>query len=400
MTASASPTPTSYGNAVLLSVSGLPGDATGTVSFTSGGTTLCTASLPTPSCDTSSTLGVGTYNVTANYPGDTNYDATSAPTSFTITRSSGYLMSVSAAPSSTPYGNAVVLSASGLPGDATGTVSFKVGTTTLCTASLPTPSCDTSSRLAPAAYSVTAIYSGDTNYVGASAATSFTITKSSAYSMSASASPGSTPYGNAVLLTASGLPLDATGTVSFASGAITLCSTTLPAISCDTTSSLGVGAYEVIAAYSGDNNYNGSSAATSFTITKSSGYSMSASATPSSTSHGSSVALLASGLPGGASGTVTFTTGATTLCSASVLAGAASCPTGRCQLQRVLCRNELHDHAVLGLLDDRLGEPNLDLLRQPRHTVGLGTAHRCDRHSELHVGYHDIVHREPADDQL
>jgi hypothetical protein len=89
MTASASPTPTSYGNAVLLSVSGLPGDATGTVSFTSGGTTLCTASLPTPSCDTSSTLGVGTYNVTANYPGDTNYDATSAPTSFTITRSSG-----------------------------------------------------------------------------------------------------------------------------------------------------------------------------------------------------------------------------------------------------------------------------------------------------------------------
>jgi hypothetical protein len=236
-------------------------------------------------------------------------------------------MSVSAAPSSTPYGNAVVLSASGLPGDATGTVSFKVGTTTLCTASLPTPSCDTSSRLAPAAYSVTAIYSGDTNYVGASAATSFTITKSSAYSMSASASPGSTPYGNAVLLTASGLPLDATGTVSFASGAITLCSTTLPAISCDTTSSLGVGAYEVIAAYSGDNNYNGSSAATSFTITKSSGYSMSASATPSSTSHGSSVALLASGLPGGASGTVTFTTGATTLCSASVLAGAASCPT-------------------------------------------------------------------------
>ncbi|MGA3214360.1 MAG: Ig-like domain repeat protein [Acidimicrobiales bacterium] len=327
MTASALPTPTSYGNAVLLSVVGLPGDATGMVSFSSGGTALCTAELPSSSCDTSSTLAVGSYPVTATYSGDGNYDPSASTTSFVITQSSNYTMLAAAAPGVNAYGNAVSLSASGFPSQATGTVNFKVGTTTLCSASLPAPSCNTSSTLAPGGYSVTAIYSGDANYEGASASTSFTITKSSAYLMLASATPSSTPYGNAVSLSASGLPNAATGTVSFAAGGVTLCSASLQASSCATSSALGVGTYDVTATYSGDSDYNGSSALTSFTITKSSDYLMSASSLPSTTPHGDSVTLEAVGLPGDASGTVSFTSGATTLCSASVLAGATSCPT-------------------------------------------------------------------------
>ena len=327
MTASASPSTTSYGNSVSLSVSGLPGNATGTVSFSSGTTTLCVATLPALSCDSSATLAPSAYPVTATYSGDADYDGATAGTSFTVTKSSAYTMTASATPSTTTYANAVLLAASGLPANATGTVSFASGTTTLCVATLPALSCDSSATLAPSTYPVTATYSGDADYDGATALTSFTVTKSSAYSMTASASPSTTSYGNSVSLSASGLPGDATGTVSFSSGTTTLCVATLPDLSCDTAATLAPSTYPITATYSGDVNYDGATAGTSFTVTKSAGYSMSASAAPSLTGYGNSVALLAAGLPLGATGTVSFTSGSTTLCTATLFSGAASCPT-------------------------------------------------------------------------
>lgn len=50
---------------------GLSG-ATGKVTFTSGGKTLCVATIRSgrASCETSSRLGAGTYQVVATYPGD------------------------------------------------------------------------------------------------------------------------------------------------------------------------------------------------------------------------------------------------------------------------------------------------------------------------------------------
>ena len=56
MTESAAPASIPYGTSDTLSVSGLPGGATGTVTFTSGGSTLCVATLPATSCSTSATL--------------------------------------------------------------------------------------------------------------------------------------------------------------------------------------------------------------------------------------------------------------------------------------------------------------------------------------------------------
>src|SRR5208283_4080866 len=78
LTASVTPASTAYGNGVAVSVAGMPADATGTVTFTSGATTLCTVSLPTLSCNTSSTLAPATYPVTATYSGDGNYDGATA----------------------------------------------------------------------------------------------------------------------------------------------------------------------------------------------------------------------------------------------------------------------------------------------------------------------------------
>ena len=326
LTASATPSSTGYGNDVLVAVAGMPADATGTVVFTSGASTLCTVSLPTLGCDTSSTLAPATYPV----PLPTQATATTrAPRwrrSFTITKSSAYTMTASASPSSTTYANAVSLGGSGLPANATGTVTFASGDDDTLHGDDPDAQLRHLGGARRRDLPVTATYSGDTNYNGATAGTSFAITKSSAYTMTASASPSTTTYPNAVSLSVAGLPGNATGTVTFKSGTTTLCTATVATLNCSTSASLAPASYPVTATYSGDSNYLGSSATTSFTITKSSSYSMSASANPSTTSYGNSVSL---GFRASRQrhGTVSFGSGTTTLCVATL--PALSCDTSR-----------------------------------------------------------------------
>ncbi len=329
MTESASPPSIGFGSQDTLSVTGLPIGATGTVTFTSGGSTLCAAPLPANSCQTATTLATGVYPVTATYSGDSNYKGTTATgASFTVTRTDPSFTE-SAAPSSVPYGTADTLSVTGLPADATGTVTFTSGGSTLCVATLPTTSCDTSSTLDPAAYPVTANYSGDSNYNPATATgASFVVTRADT-AMTESAAPASIPYGSQDTLSVTGLPVDATGTVSFSSGGSPLCTATLPAISCQTSSTLVPGTYPVTATYSGDSHNNGTTAGSaSFVVTKADPP-FTESAAPASIPYGTADTLSAAGLPGGATGTVTFTSGASTLCVAAL-------PTISCQTSMTL----------------------------------------------------------------
>jgi hypothetical protein len=322
---SAAPASVPYGTADTLSVTGLPAGAGGTVTFSSGSTTLCTTMLPAMSCNTSTSLGPGTYDVTATYSGDSNNNsATATGASFTVT-TAGTSMTESAAPASIPYGAQDTLSVAGLPGAATGTVTFTSGSATLCTAPLPAPSCQTSMTLSPGAYSVTATYPGDSNYDSTNATgASFTVTKATT-AMIESAAPAAIPYGMQDTLSVTGLPVDVTGTVIFVSGTATLCTATLPATSCQTSATLPPATYPVTATYSGDGNYDSTTAnGATFTVTTAP-VSMTESASPATIVHGATDTLSASGLPGGATGTVTFTSGSTTLCVATL--PATSCPT-------------------------------------------------------------------------
>ena len=148
------------------------------MTFTSGGSTLCIAALPATSCDTPTSLAPGTYPVTATYSGDSNYNgATVGGAGFVVTKADT-AMTESAAPASIAYGAQDTLSVAGLPGDATGSVTFASGGSTLCVAPLPAISCQTATTLAPGTYPVTAIYSGDANYNGTTAGgASFVVTK-------------------------------------------------------------------------------------------------------------------------------------------------------------------------------------------------------------------------------
>ena len=226
------------------------------------------------SCTTAE-LPAGSYSpVTATYSGDANYVGSTATADFTVVPAATSL-TASAGPTSTTYGNTVTLSASGLPADATGAVSFtdQAGGA-LCTGgpvSAGEASCTTAALPAGDYSPVTATYSGDTNYLGSTAMTEFTVTQA-ATSFTASAGPSSTAYGNTVSLSASGLPTDATGTVSFTDqGGNLFCTAgqiSAGSASCST-AELPAGDYSpVTATYTGDGNYLGSTATTEFTITQ------------------------------------------------------------------------------------------------------------------------------------
>jgi hypothetical protein len=173
-------------------------------------------------------------------------------------------LNVSATPSIQSYGNSVQLSASVMPSGATGTVTFTNTTTAtvLCgpvTASAGAASCSTSNSLVPDIYPVTATYSGDSNYVGSTATTSFTVAAPSgrtptSVALSSSANPSQvgtqvtytatvspTPDGGTVGFTDSGSAISGCESVSLSSGSAT----------CEVTYSSG-GTHGIEVNYSGD----------------------------------------------------------------------------------------------------------------------------------------------------
>jgi large repetitive protein len=324
-TADATPSTVTYGTAVTLAENGLDPTATGTVSFDSGGTTLCTATLPATSCDTTTTVAVGSYPVTATYSGDGNFAGSAATTSFSVTQLPT-AVSASASPASVEFGTPTTLKESGLPGAATGTVTFTTGGTTLCTVTLGSGNtCATPVSLVVGTYPVTATYSGDATHLGSTDTTSFAVTKQTT-SFTAGALPSSLQYGNPTTLGENGLPTDATGTVTFTSGGVTLCTLNLATdTTCVTSASLDPAHYPVTATYSGDANHTGSSDTTAFDVVTAPAP-FTATATPGSVAYGNAVTLKATSLPVGATGTVTFTSGTTTLCSVNLTSG-TSCLT-------------------------------------------------------------------------
>jgi len=213
----------------------------------------------------------GTWCFRGVYSGDANYGSSydgSSSECFTATRTNTS-MTETTSPPTISYGSQDKLSESGLPADATGTVTFSSDTTMLCTAFLPSASCLTSTSLAVGNYSVTAAYPGDPKYNGTVASGASFIVKKADTSMTESASPATITYGAQDTLAYSGLPSAATGNVTFTSGATTLCSVNLPSTSCMTSTTLGPGTYDVTATYSGDSNHNGSSTTgATFTVTR------------------------------------------------------------------------------------------------------------------------------------
>ncbi|MCW2541041.1 MAG: hypothetical protein JWN95_2766 [Frankiales bacterium] len=262
----------SFGSADTLSYSGLtvsgPTAATGTVTFSAAGTTLCTATLPATSCSTPADLAAGHYPVTATYSGDGNHDGSSAGTAFEVAQAATAIST--AASTAGHFGTVTTLAYGGLPVTgttaATGTVVFTdAAGDVLCTATLPETSCAVDAAFGAGDYDVTATYSGDANHLGSTASGALHITTAS-FVMVATPSVAKATLGQPVVITLSGIPDDATGTVTVTSKGHTLCTIVLPALTCTTSKTLAIGDYPLVASYLGDDNYNPSTATASFAV--------------------------------------------------------------------------------------------------------------------------------------
>ena len=179
-------------------------------------------------------------------------------------------------------------------------------------------------------HSITAVYSGDTNYIGSTSnAAVLTVAKATPTIALASSPASTSAYGQNITLTAtltgpSSFPTDTpTGTAQFFDGAISLGtgpvnSSGVATLTLSGSTSLPAGSHTLTVVYSGDTEFNTvTSAALSYTVTKASGVatiSVTSSSNPSI--YGDSVSLtvtLASSSGATPTGTATITDGGTSL---------------------------------------------------------------------------------------
>jgi large repetitive protein len=264
------------------------GTPAGTVTITAGTATLCVAKLSagTGSCTPASatSLGAGSHTLTAAYSGDSNFDSSTAAKTVKITKATTTTgLTLSAA--TVTFGNdkTLKLTATVTPqysGTPAGTVTITAGTITLCVAKLSagTGSCTPASAtsLGTGSHTLTASYSGDSNFDSSAAAKTVKITKATTKtSLTLSAATVTDGKEKALVMSVTVAPQYSGtpgGQVIIASGPTTLCIVTLSGgtgkCSPPTQTSLSPGKHTVVAAYQGNADFTTSSASKPLTVNK------------------------------------------------------------------------------------------------------------------------------------
>jgi hypothetical protein len=272
----------------------------GTVTFLSNGTAVsdCAPGAVNASQQatcTTATLVAGVDSITATYSGDANFSTATTATAlpYTVTKLSPTI-SLTPSPASPSAVNTSVTFTATLAGVAFtpvapgGTVSFSANGTSItgCTTAAVNASQQatcTTATLVAGVDSITATYSGDTNFSTATTASGlpYTITKlSPTISLTPAPSPASpSALNTSVTLTATitGVaftPVAPGGTVSFSANGTAITGCTAATLNASqqatcTTASLPAGANSITATYSGDANFNtASAAALPYTVTQ------------------------------------------------------------------------------------------------------------------------------------
>jgi hypothetical protein len=321
--------PSVFGQSVTFTAtvtSGATGTPTGTVTFNEGTTTLGTGALNasgTAAFNTSALAG-GAHSITAVYGGDANF-ATSTSAALTQTVSAASTTTaVTALPNPSVFRSSVTFTATvtSTAGTPAGTVTFKDGGTTLGTGTLNASAVATfsTSALAGATHSITAVYGGNANFATSTSVALTQTVNTAATTTAVASSVNPSVFGQSVTFTAtvtSGAGGTPTGTVTFKDGATTLGTGTLNAssIAALSTSPGAGGAHSITAVYSGDNNFSSSTspaltqtvnlAATSSAVTSS--------ANPSGAGQAVTFTATVTSAAGTPTGNVTFKDGATAL---------------------------------------------------------------------------------------
>jgi hypothetical protein len=215
---------------------------------------------------TLSSLTVGGHNITAVYSGDTNFLGSNAAIAQTVNQAATST-SLSSTVNPSSFGQNITFSASvtsGASSAITGSIAFMDGSTLLGTVALSNGSASISfSSFVVGGHTITATYSGDTNYAGSSATLTEVVNKAGT-TTTLNSSQSSTTFGQTVTFTASVFAAsgDPTGIVTFMDGSTVLGTGTLVnGVATFSTSSLAVGSHTITAIYGGDDSYNTSTSA-------------------------------------------------------------------------------------------------------------------------------------------
>jgi hypothetical protein len=252
--------------------------ATGQVSFLDNGVSIESAPLGSNGLATFTTtqLGVGSHFIVANYGGDSNFaSSNSLGAHVTITQSSTTItLSASANPSG--YEQAVKFTATITPAfgsGATGTVTFYEGTTQIGHSAVTKDRATFSTYLLQVGTrSITAIYSGDANFLGSSSSKLSQVVNPATTATSLNSSQNPSHSGQTVTFTTKitgqygGIPV---GNVTFKDGATTLATVALSqGLAKYSTSSLAKGNHQISASYGGNSDFLPSSSATLTQVVK------------------------------------------------------------------------------------------------------------------------------------
>ncbi len=335
--------PSNYGNAVTFTAtvpSGATAVPTGTVNFLDNGVQVGTGTLagnPGVATFTISALVVGTHSITASYPGDSFNGPSSSPPVSQVVNQAQTSTSVTAAPSpgiaGAPETITATVKVTAGAATPTGTVTFTSGSTQLGSAPLTSGTATITPALAPGAYQIVAIYSGDANDLGsASAALPLTVAQA-ATQTALTVSPDPALVQAPITFTANvtgngGTP---TGSVNFLANGnvIGAGSVNASGTATFTTSTLAAGAYSITAAYTGDAN-NGSSASAPVSLTVSLATTNTAvTVTPDPALVGTAITITAkvTGNGGPPTGSVNFLANGNIIGAAALSAGTASFTT-------------------------------------------------------------------------
>ena len=344
---SASPDPSVFGQSVTFTATvtaNAPGSGTptGTVTFKDGtnilGTGILSVGLAT---FTTNGLSVASHPITAVYAGDGNYTTSTSASLAQLVNKSATTVALTSAPNPSVFSQPVVFTASVTAaspgaGTPTGTVTFKDGPTTLDTRPLSSGSVTyTNSTLSATNHSITAVYSGDSNFMtNTSSALTQTVSKpDTTVTLTSSTNP--TVFGQSVVFSATvavvspgtGTPI---GTVTFKDGATALSTNTLSAGQVSYNNSVLVaGSHSITVVYNGDPNFNTNTSGVLTQTVNQADTTIAVTTSLTPTVFGQPVTFTATVSPvspggGTPTGTVTFQDGTNTLGTGTLNSGSAT----------------------------------------------------------------------------
>jgi hypothetical protein len=316
------------------------GTASGTITFSDGGSPLATAALSANQAGLSlSVLSIGTHSITASYSGDTNFTRSISSPNIQVVNQASTIATITSSPNPVTVGQPVAFSAQviGQYGSTpSGTVTFKAGSGVLGTATLGGGLAALTHTFPTAGKSlITAVYSGDSNFTASTSPGLYQVISKVPTSTSLSSSLNPSTYGLAVSFTAtvtSSLGTLPSGElVTFKLGSTVLGTATLTGGAATfTTSTLGASTRSVRATYGGDSKLASStSTAVSQVISRAiTTTAIASSQNPSTVGQSVTFTVTVTGQYGGIpTGTITFTDNGAALGTTALSGGTVTLTT-------------------------------------------------------------------------